>query len=333
MPGAAWSSGSVLEDAACIKALTSDELRNLKLCIGRGAACQKYWPAQASDLQSCDAAAAWVRAAMSLPAEQRAEALGPEAAAAGTMAPEPAWKKLPRSAGSAAVAQIKVPEVASANPYAGTSAAITPEEAAKAGWDVKPLTGALKVGGQLLQDKAALENPEAAAEAKEKLASVGMEEYAASDYAIALGRLGNRSAGGAEQPGGGNFPDHIVYVNGPGLEVDRYYRPMGCVDYVPRSPARYDLQNNCAYIVDVYTMNGPYKPDLIYGGLPRATLRPGARASHSYGEGALSVTLACLEVDSLFTLRKGDLEGVPDYEGHICRKHASTNGGGSGTAR
>lgn len=144
--------------------------------------------------------------------------------------------------------------------------------------------------------------------------------------------------GGAGQSSGtGPFPNDIEYVNGPGLQVNEHYKPMGCVVWVQRPDYKkeaYDLQNNCRYKVDVYFgPRGPYSPDKDYSGPSYSTLYPGKTRGLAYSADARGAVLACLEVDSLLRRRKGELEGVPDYDGYICKKHHSTNGGPTGTAR
>jgi len=185
---------SILDDPNCTQTMTPGEVSDLKSCIARGPACAKYWPSQADDLQHCDAAVTWLRTALKGPLAQRNEMFGADPAA------EPAWKKLPRSGTTTAPPRFDVTQSASTDPYAATSAGITPEAAKQAGWDVGVLTGAIKAGGQVLQDQAALDNPEAAMEAKQILQSVGLGEYAASDQAI-----------GGAMPPQGNGGDYEQY--------------------------------------------------------------------------------------------------------------------------
>ena len=185
---------SILDDPGCTRTMTPAEVQDLKNCIARGPACAKYWPNQAEDLQHCDAAVSWLRSALKGPLAQRNEMFGADPAA------EPAWKKLPRSGTTTAPPRFDVTQSASTDPYAATSAGITPEAAKQAGWDVGVLTGAIKAGGQVLQDQAALDNPEAAMEAKQILQGVGLGEYAASDEAI-----------GGAMPPQGNGGDYEQY--------------------------------------------------------------------------------------------------------------------------
>lgn len=185
------SAKTILNDPLCLKALAPEELANLQSCVERGALCTKYWPTQTNDLQKCDAAAAWVRTARTWPLSQRQEAFGADgllSPAAVLPSPEPAWKRLPRSGNPSATSQINIPGNVGTNPYAGTSSAITPQEAERVGWNVNIITGAIKMAGQMAQDKTAMESPEAAAEAKAVLDSIGLREYAASDEAIEKGR-------------------------------------------------------------------------------------------------------------------------------------------------
>jgi hypothetical protein len=230
----------ILDDPVCVKTLMPEEIRGLKICLQRGAACTRYWPNQEDDLQKCDTATSWIRAAKAWPLTQRNEVFGSEwlpEFPSELSSPEPAWKRLPRSGNSATTPQFNIPDNASANPYAGTSAAITPEAAKRVGWSAEVLTGVIKVVGQIAQDMAAIENPESAVAAKEVLGSIGLGEYAASDEAIANGR--KAAATNAFQR-----PD-----------------PRGCIkltalvhDRMCGSPndIRYEYINTCSYPVNYY---------------------------------------------------------------------------------
>lgn len=187
----AWAAEIALTDPVCMGKLTSEEIRGLRLCMERGAVCAQHWPGQKDDIQTCESATRWIRSAKTWPAAQRHEVFGtqwPLEVVASDVAPEPAWKRLPRTANSSAAPQIQVPSQADTNPYAGTSAAITPEEANRVGWNVGVLTDTIAMAGQVAQGMAALQNPEAAATAKQVLGGLGLGEYGASDQAIANGR-------------------------------------------------------------------------------------------------------------------------------------------------
>ena len=136
---------------------------------------------------------------------------------------------------------------------------------------------------------------------------------------------------GGAQFGSDRFPNDIEYVNGPGLEANSYYKPLGCVVWTPREkPAgHYDTQNNCRYDVDVYYKQGQYQPDYVYSS-PRHGIRARSAGGKSFTSDKLGALIACLEADSLLKRRKGDLEGVPDYEGHICRRRGQVTHHGTG---
>lgn len=213
----------ILDDPACVKTLLPEEAKGLKICGERGAICSKYWPTQMEDIQKCEASTAWIRAAKAWPLALRQEVFGTVWPSEHTSSPassEPAWKKLPRTGNASTGPQLNIPHTASTDPYAKTSSAITPEVAKEAGWNLGAITGVIKTAGQIAQDRSALESPEAAAQAKEVLSSVGLGEYAASDAAIAQGR--KAEAASAATTGGSIFipaPEALPPRNG-GIPAD-----------------------------------------------------------------------------------------------------------------
>lgn len=153
--------------------------------MSRSDTCAKYWPNSSADLQDCGKTTAWIRAAIQWPENLQRELFGTTIP---TTASEPAWKQLKRTEIEGASPQFDLSKPAKANPYSKTTKAITPEAAKAAGFDPSILVGIIQTTGQIMQDQAALKDPEGSAAAKDVLKTVGLEDYAASDQAIQSGR-------------------------------------------------------------------------------------------------------------------------------------------------
>ncbi len=175
---------SVLDNPSCRETLSADEANKLRICMSRSDTCAKYWPNSSADLQDCRKTTAWIRAAMQWPENLQRELFGTTI----STVPEPAWKQLKRMEIEGASPQFDLSKPAKANPYSKTTQAITPEAAKAAGFNPSILVGIIQTTGQVMQDKAALQDPEGSAAAKDVLKTVGLEDYAASDHAIQDGR-------------------------------------------------------------------------------------------------------------------------------------------------
>lgn len=181
---ASFGMESVLDDPSCRETLSADEANKLRSCMSRSDTCTKYWPNSAADLQDCGKTIVWIRAAMQWPENLQRELFGTTI----STAPEPAWKQLKRTEIEGASPQFDLSKAAKANPYSKTTKAITPEAAKAAGFNPSILIGIIQATGQVIQDQAAVKDPEGSAAAKDVLKTVGLEDYAASDQAIQDGR-------------------------------------------------------------------------------------------------------------------------------------------------